>query len=373
MNARERLFAALKGEPVDRIPAWLLFPYHYYGSYTDVRNNPCYRTIHELALKKAITLNRRSIGAPRWTPDVKTEQSEFIADGCKVKRTTHSYAGRSICSETRHCEAGTRKKPLLASDEDLETYLSFPVETDRTRIYTALEKAMPKYLKEKEEFPEEYGAMMLCIGEPIVDLYHTSQREEYAIWSLTHSEAIEAHLAEVLEAFKIKYEFFLERDAADVYFLVGSELAAPPLVSVDTFSKWIVPQARALIDLVHSYGKLAIQHFHGHIKAVLPYFAEMAPDGLHTIEAPPVGNCTHVEAFNITGNKITLIGNIQYDCFRSYSQEQMREAVIELIREADGRRLILSPTAGPYEENISENMIRNYITFIETVWSEGKL
>ncbi len=125
--------------------------------------------------------------------------------------------------------------------------------------------------------------------------------------------------------------------------------------------------------MVHSYDKFAIQHFHGQIKEILPYFVEMSPDGLHTIEAPPVGNCTHSEAFEITDNQTTLIGNIQYDDFLRHTQDEMRQAVIDLIKEADGRRLILSPSAGPYEDTIPENMVQNYLTFIETAWSEGKL
>ena len=373
MTPRERLFAALKGEPLDRIPVWLLFPYHKCGFYADVRTNPCYKAIHELALEKAITLNRRGMGRPRWTPDVSMSRTAFEEAGCKVNRTTFSYGGRSIFSETRVGPNGRSMKPLVASDEDLDTYLFFPVETDCTRILASLEKEMPRYLAEKAEFPETCGSMMLDLGEPIGGLYHSSSREEFSIWSITQSDRIKHHLDQVHEGYKVTYKYLLERDAADVYFLVGSELAAPPLVGVETFTQWIVPYAKDLIELVHSYGKLAIQHFHGQIKEILPYFVEMNPDGLHTIEAPPVGNCTHDEAFKITGNRITLIGNIQYDDFLRYTQEQMRQAVIDLIKEANGRRLILSPSAGPYEETISENMIRNYITFIETAWSEGKL
>jgi uroporphyrinogen-III decarboxylase len=44
MTARDCLFAALDGRPVDRVPIWLLFPYHKVGYYTDVRTNPCYKS-----------------------------------------------------------------------------------------------------------------------------------------------------------------------------------------------------------------------------------------------------------------------------------------------------------------------------------------
>ena len=36
MTPWQRLFAALEGEPTDRVPVWLLFPYHRFSSYVDV-------------------------------------------------------------------------------------------------------------------------------------------------------------------------------------------------------------------------------------------------------------------------------------------------------------------------------------------------
>ena len=94
-------------------------------------------------------------------------------------------------------------------------------------------------------------------------------------------------------------------------------------------------------------------------------FLDMAPDGLHTIEAPPVGNCTLDEAFTLTQNRITLIGNIQYDEFRRLTPPQMRAAVHDVIREAAGRRLILSPTAGPFDPAPPGSLIANYLAFLD--------
>ena len=115
--------------------------------------------------------------------------------------------------------------------------------------------------------------------------------------------------------------------------MVGSELASPPMVSRDTFRKWIVPYARELIAMIHAHGKYAIQHYHGQIKLILEDFVEMAPDGLHTIEAPPTGNCTWSEAYAVIKDKIALIGNVQYDLFRSCTPAEMREHVRQVIAE----------------------------------------
>ena len=336
------------GEPVDRTCIWLLFPYHEYGSYVDVRALPAYRPVHEAAMRHCVTLDRRNLGAPLHTPDV-VETKE---------------AGRRVltCGETR-IVAGERR--LLCSEEAIEAWLSLPVERDEARLHAALEAQLEKYLAEKADFPEDLGAMMLCLGEPIGPLYGSAQLEEFAIASMTMDEPIRRWLDAVQERLRIVYTWCLERELADVYFLVGSELAAPPLVGLETFRRWIVPYAKDLIDLVHSYGKRVIQHFHGQIRDLLPDFVAMGPDALHTIEAPPVGNCTLGQAYDAVGDTMALIGNIQYDEFRAMTPQQMTRAVHDVLDEVAGRRFILSPTAGPFDPEPSERLIENYLAFIE--------
>lgn len=371
MNCRERLFAILDGKPVDRVPIWLLFPYHQLGCYTDVRTNPCYTDIFEASKNRAVMLNRRTMGPPLFEPQVTSRKEEFRRDGWKVTRRYLEFDGKSLYSEMRTDGTRTEVKKLLETEEDLETYATYPICTDPRRIEAEMDLKLPKYLKEKEEFPGAFGSMMLALGEPIGHLYGSSQLEEYAVWSLTANDTVISILDRSMERMRAIYRYCLERNLADVYFLVGSELASPPLVSRKTFQQWIVPYAKELIKMVHDHGKKAIQHYHGQIKTILPDFLTMAPDALHTIEAPPIGNCTLAEAFKVVGDQIALIGNIQYDCFRSYSQEEMSEAVRTVLEECAGKRFILSPTAGPYEEKISADVRGNYHAFLDAGWKYG--
>ncbi len=147
--------------------------------------------------------------------------------------------------------------------------------------------------------------------------------------------------------------------------MVGSELAAPPLVSHDTFRRWVVPYAKELIQLVHSYDKKVIQHFHGQIYDLLPDFLDMSPDALHTIEAPPIGNCTLEQAFDIVGDRMTLVGNIQYDDFRSFTPEKMKQTVRSMRRRFAGKRLIISPTAGPFDPEPPPRLNENYHALLD--------
>lgn len=371
MTARERLFAVLEGRPVDRVPIWLLFPYHKVGYYADVRANRCYKSIVELSRRYAVMLNRRNPSVRMFAPDVTETGERVVERGWRIERRVLACGARRLVAETRRRGEQVAVKKLLENEEDLDALLSFPLNTDSTRIAAELDLYLPQYLRERGEFPLQYGAMMLDLGEPVNFLYHASRLEEYALWSAQCSAKVVSFLERAMERLRCVYRYCLERDLADVYFMVGSELASPPLVSPQTFRRWVVPYARELIALVHAHGKKVVQHYHGAIRLILPDFLTMGADALHTIEAPPVGNCTLTQAFEITGDRMALIGNIQYDCFRSYTQAEMAAAVRAVLDECRGRRLVLSPTAGPYEERIPARMVRNYRTFLETGWKYG--
>jgi hypothetical protein len=349
------------------VPVWLLFPYHPTGYYVDVRTHPGYRPVHEASLELAVTLNRRNLRAPLHSAEVTRRREEATEGGKAATREWLEFRGAGVYSQTGE---GERRK-LLSSADDLEFYASLPVETDPERLTAALDEQLPQLARERQEFPEHLGALMLDLGEPIGPLYSSSDLEEYAIWSLTHDDVICGLLERFMERCRLVYRYCLERDLADVYFLVGSELASPPLVGRATFQKWIVPFARELIDFVHSYGKRVIQHYHGQIREILPDFVTMGPDGLHTIEAPPIGDCTHAQAFDVVGEAIALIGNIQYDDFRALEPQQMERLVRDTLDEARGQRLILSPTAGPYEEDPDPRVFGNYMAFLEAAREYG--
>jgi uroporphyrinogen-III decarboxylase len=365
MNQRERLLALLRHEPVDRVPIWLLFPYHPLGCYGDVRTEPSYRQVFEASRSYAVHLNRRNFGVSLFTPDVTDTRETLVEDGWTVQRRLLTWQDVRLAAETRRRGTEVQIKKLVNDEADLEAYCSLPVLADAAAIHAQLGRQLPKYQQELAEFPMELGAMMLDLGEPIGTLYGQSNLSEYPIWSLTRGEMIESFLSRVQERIRVIYSWCLEHELADVYFLVGSELASPPMVGVDTFQRWIVPHAKELIKMVHSAGCYAIQHYHGQISAILPYFREMGPDALHTIESPPVGDCTLSQAYDVLGEQIALIGNVQYDEFRSNTPDEMREAVRRVLEEVDGRPFMLSPSAGPYEATLSDRMVANYLAFME--------
>ena len=371
MTPRERLLAFLSNEPTDRVPVWLLFPYHPTSYYADVRALPQYREIFAASLQHAVHLNRRDFHVPLFTPEVERSQEELTDGPDHVTRTTYRYRGLRLTEESRETPDGPRRKPLLNSEEDLATFAGFPIEQDEGRMAASLDEQIARWRVEAAEFPPHLGAMMDSLGEPVGVIYHHANLEEYAVWSLTAPEQVEAILDALMEQSRFLYRYLFEREVGDVVFMVGSELASPPLVSRETFGRWVVPYAQELIALAHAYNMKVIQHYHGQIKEILPDFLTMAPDALHTIEAPPVGNCTLTEAFAVVGDRIGLIGNIQYDEFHRMTPDEMEAAVRTCLDECRGRRFMLSPSAGPYETEVPRRLRENYLRFMEAGWKYG--
>lgn len=373
MTPRQRLLAVLSGEPVDRVPIWLLFPYHPLAFYVNVREHPKYRAVFEYSKQHCVMLNRRCLNSGhQFKPAVTVRHTTFLDHEVQCHRTVVEYKGRTLESWTRNGNGTTDSKHLLETEEDLAFYASLPVETNPAVIEAALDHEIPRLHREKTEFPEKFGAMMLDLGEPINVLYHNAKLDEYAVWSLTANDVVISLLDKLMERHRVIYRWALKHQLADVYFNVGSELAAPPLVSRQTFQRWVVPYARELIGMIHAAGKKSIQHFHGQIKEVLPDFLDMGTDALHTIEAPPIGNCTLSEAYKVVGDRMALIGNIQYDDFRALTPAQMREAVKAVLAEAHGHRFILSPTAGPFDPEPSDQLLANYQAFMRAGWEFGR-
>jgi hypothetical protein len=359
MTNRERILGVLSGEAVDRVPIWLLFPWDRTTYYTDVRKEPTFAPVIEAMTRTASVLNRRNLEIDVFSTDFRRA---FPGKSFRSSLPRALSAQEVTAAESSVLTAAGR---FLDSVEDLETFMSLTVNDSAVGVARLLDPLLPAFLAERSRFPIDMGAMMLDLGEPIGVLYAAANLLEYPLWSLSHGARIADFLRRLQGHFLEKYRWCLDRDLADIYFLVGSELAAPPMVGPETFRAWVVPFQKELIDLVHSYGKLVITHFHGRIRDRLQDFVGLAPDGLHTIEEPPVGDCPLADALRIVDDRIALIGTVQYDDFLALQPEAMRAQVRRILREASGRRFVLSPTAGPFHPQLNDRMRDNYLAFMD--------
>jgi Uroporphyrinogen-III decarboxylase len=361
MTSRERLTRLFKGQELDRIPIWLLAPYHRLGCYADIYNNPYYNKITDYIDKYCDTFDRRGFGhgfAYNVNPDIKYTSDKFIENGKSVSSNTISYRDISFTSKVIRGSDSSEVEYLIGIDEieRLNDILSIP--------YVPAEPDLTKFFAEKEELGDK-GLMMVDIGDPLTTLYNAMSAGDFSMASALYYDEILEFLDVIYERVYNMYKYLLERDVGEVYFIVGCEFAGPPLVHPDKFNEMSVRYVKGICDLIRSYGKWSIVHYHGNLYKVLPGMKEMNPDGLHTIEAPPIGDCTITQAREALGKDMILIGNIQYDDIVRKEPAEIDEMVRDAIEQGRSGKFILSPTAGPYENVLTDRTIENYLAFIE--------
>jgi hypothetical protein len=367
MTSRERLFRLFRNEETDRLPVWLLFPFHPNTFYADVYRNPAYKPLLPYVEQFCDTFDRRSYpGGPLFcfngNPGViqRTVTEEINGVPSEIREVCYKDLVMRRFVETT--PAGKLIRHFVDDPEKLKEIAAIP--------YVFPEPDFTPFYRERDELGDK-GLMMMDLGDPLVPLYNLASAEDFAVWTLTDYDAMLEFTDLMYERALALYKSYLENNIGDVFFIVGAEFAGPPLVSPEKFNELSVRYVKGIVDLIRSYGKFSILHYHGNLYRVLKGMKEINPDGLHTIEAPPVGDCTITQAREQLGNMI-LIGNIQYDDLRSQSPESLDAMVRDAVEEARGGRFILSPTAGPYEESLTDHQIKNYIAFIEAGIKYGK-
>jgi uroporphyrinogen-III decarboxylase len=359
MTSRERLQRLFANQEIDRVPIWLLFPFHRLGCYTDVYNNSCYKPILPYIEKYCDTFDRRGYPAPHFcfngNPDIIQETVKENINGYPTEIRQIRHGNFILRSYVENTGSGKKIRHFIDDPEKLKDIAAIP--------YMFPVPDFSNILRERDELGDR-GVMMLDLGDPLVPFYNLVSAEDFAVWTLTDYDAMLEFTDLMYRRCIAAYKACLENNAGDVYFIVGTEFAGPPLVSPEKFNELSVRFVKGIVDLIRGYGKYSIVHYHGNLYKVLPGMKEINPDGLHTIEAPPVGDCTLAQARAVLGNMI-LIGNIQYDDLRSQEPRGIDALVKSAVKEAEGGRFILSPTAGPYEEIITDHQVKNYIAFIE--------
>ncbi len=367
LSSRERLTRLFEGKPVDRVPVWPLFPFHRLHYYADIASLACYRRVVEAARLHADVFDRR---APETgfclsgSPEIRMREERRRQGGRRLMRRTVSWRGLAFGQDG--VLDGERLQPTKHWVEDvaaLGRILEMPYERPAFDL--------GEFARERAELGDR-GLMMIDIGDPLQVLYRLMSVETFAVATLTDRALLLEFLDEMNRRCLDLYGWLLDHGVGPVYFMVGAEFAGPPVVSPADFMELSARYVKGIVDLIRGRGMYSIVHYHGNLKRVLPGMAAIGADGLHTVEAPPVGDCTLGEARDALGDTI-LIGNIQYDDFRGLTPDEMERLVERTIEEGRGGRFILSPTAGPYEESITPRMQENYVRFLEAGARYGRL
>ncbi len=364
MTSRERLTAAFRLEPTDRIPIhvrgvpawdedWLRAKGPSFEPLFEAVRQYCdwcagWGAPRGIFFSATDQISRRMERKPSNRPDYVIHETIIETPQGPIFEQRHVSTKGLPSLETKY---------YLETDEDLERFLSIP--------YVPPEPDVAPFFAFRDRIGDR-GIVLVSAGmDPLGEVYCLLGTENLALWSVNRRSDIFMLLDLMYERQAALFRYLLEQGVGPFFAWVGPELATPPLQSPQDFYEFVVEYDKKLIEIIHSYGGLVHVHCHGFLDDVLEGFAEMGANCLHPIEAPPWGDVSLAEAKRRIGDRVCLEGNIQLGDLFDRSTAEVEQIVREAIAEGKpGGGFILCPTASPYIPELPERVRDNYLVMI---------
>ena len=355
MTVEQRVLTALRCEQPDRVPVFI-----YVNPYAEdlwYSSDPSYRDLLRATRHYADVIYDWGFPSGFFHSAAPLERESRQLSNGDTEHTVHTPSGALTSITRSDWHGGGTIKRWITEPEDVERILSIPYEPARPDLGV--------FLQAREQGKETWVSQV-TFGDPIC-ISGMIDEAVLAIWTIEHRDLIRCMLDVALERILCELDYCLKSGVGPIYYFNGPEYALPPLMSPNDFQEFVVEYDRRLVDLVHSYaGNYTILHSHGKVSHSLEAFADIGTDGLNVLEPPPIGDTDLADAKNRIGDRVCLIGNIQYDDIARGSEGEVERLVAEAIGQgAPGGGFILSPCAYPYERPLPANVSRNLVRYLE--------
>ncbi len=348
MNSIERFYATIERKPVDRPACWLGMP-------TPSAVNPLceyfgVKTLDEL--KASCGDDFYAIEVPYRSPTCSALYAAFdwYMNGSDVDsehRTLTAEGFFSDFSSVEEAEASGFPWP------DPELYID-PAECKRLVDEAPGGKVIlgMVWAAHFQDFCAAFGmenAMMNMLAEPELVHYVNGRIMEFYMKALKI----------FLEATKGKLHAILIGDD------MGSQLDL--MLSPEMVEEFVIPGAKQLIDLAHSYGVKVIYHSCGAIARAIPMLIGAGADAIHPIQALAKG--MEPEALkNEFGDKVSFCGGVDtQELLPNGTQEQVMDAVKQL-RTLFPTGLIISPSHEAIQSDVPPENIKAMFSEAQAVY-----
>ena len=376
MTQREHFVAALLGGPVDRPAIWLREGFNFLGRPADAGHfalgwqaEKGYRDLHDFAKDHCVmnvgwgaggSLNR-FLCVPASAIRREHEQE---ADGSRVVTTTIDTpkgALTAISKTSPGLNTSWKLKPLAKDRGDLEKLLSVPVEIGKVSLdgyHKAVERAGDRAV------PWTGASSAFVVISGCMDL------QDLLMLTATERKFVHELLAEITRRTLLVLDEAFKGGPLDTYANIGgSEQVTPPMTAPEAYDEFVVPYDGRMVAKLKENTLGVNCHCHGKVRHALKGMLEMGFDSTDPVEPPPAGDLTLAEAREIVGDRMTLVGNLEFDELETAEPEHIRRRVREIM-EVGPRRLVIAASAGPISR-VTERLAANYRAWIETVIEAG--
>ncbi len=329
MNSRERFFATINREPVDRPAAWLGMP--------DIKAQPALfahygvKNMHELKL--AVGDDFYAIEVPYQSP---TASAIFAAFDW--------YMDGNVDAEERTLTAdGCFKDAEEVEDLDFfqwpdpEKYID--VAECRRRVEAA---------------PEDKVRLAMCWSAHFQDTCASFGMETALMNMLSNPEIYEAVDEKIVSFYLKANEIFFEATKGKLdAVLIGNDMGSQRglMLSPQCVRDFIIPGCKKLVDQAHAYGLKVIYHSCGSIAQVIPDLIEAGVDVVHPIQALAAG----MEPDRLKqqfGNQVAFCGGVDTQDLLVNGTPEMVQAKVKELRTIFPTGLVISPSHEAIMEDV---------------------
>lgn len=385
-TSRDRLLAALKCQPIDRVPiscytlvGWDIESWYY--------RQPSYERLLKLVRESTDcfflnSLPQLSFGNP--ADAVIGSADEMGSEIYTVKKWREKNS--EFSRKTIHTPKGDLTS-LYRQDDSIFTVwaLEYPLKTiEDIDKFLSVDWAfdnidMSKFAASQKKLGHN-GLLMPTLSDPICIAAMLFEMGNFLVNAVTETARIKYFL-DALHKMNMAYlkNIFKEGEKTGVnwsevvFRICGPEIATPPLLSPQGFVSLVTPYLIELSDLIHSYKAWVRVHSHGKISQVLKEIMKCSPDAIDPLEAPPDGDIELNQVKQLIGSNCCLCGNLQVRLLELGEPSDVRKTVIQCMKDAkSGGGFVIMPTDGPISSELSPKLEENYRVFIETALEYGR-
>jgi len=365
MNSRERLLAAAKLQPVDRVPIsgyemdrWRKDTF--YTSEASYRELMAYLDAH--ADRIYMTGEKRGENPLR-------ENREWREEGCTYSETIIHAPDRDLrMIQKRNDDINTwwTLEHFCKDLDDVDAYI-------RALPYKATDVDMRGVFEEQDAVGDS-GIIMLSPADPIGEGAHIIEMGQFLVYCITETESMKRFLDAIFEVQMHHLRQVLENDVTDIMFRIcGPEYATPPYLSPKLFYEIVTKYLIVMCREIREAGGIPRIHCHGKVREVLDDFLMTDAMAMDPCEPPPDGDADLAYLKEKCGDRFCLMGGMELHELENSSPSRIREIVKESISAAAGTTgYVMMSTASPINIPLSEKTKRNYFEMIDATIEYGR-
>jgi uroporphyrinogen-III decarboxylase len=384
MTAKERLLAALRGQPTDHVPIYTQIPFVVTaqgfkpGPIHGYADRDPWREQDAAYWRLVRRMEAECDNFYFWRPPCMGSDQLFVPPALTetlppVERDGRLHSTQVMRWAGRELRATSAVQPGTGHSWQIEHWCKSPEDA-----YLLLDAPWQGYPPALADLPDlqrnlgERGVMWVTIPSPLLPVARLFDPTEFLLYVRTEHDLVQRLMALAAQRIRANLEALLDLGAGPIIRFGGAEHATPPMMSPRDFDELVVAYDQPLMALCRQRRRMVAVHCHGHLRHALQRFVEMGVDQTDPCETLPDGDVTPAEARAIAGDQITLTGNIQMRELFNEDAAYIRRRVRQIIQQAGPRRLVITTTGTPLEA-IPRHVEANYNAMIDAVMEYGAL